>query len=206
MCYSPEVSAGTFLFVTAVSAYLFTRNKGLDRAIAGILFVVGLMQLIEWILWLNLECNWINKFLSRLIHIYLVLQPVAINFLVWFYNAGWASHYKEIGLLSLVLVPIVAWRTRALQTKCVSVGPTGNLQWAGIPNQAWDSRLMRAIYYPALFYPILTLKNKLFSAVYGFFGIGSLLVYWKASEKSWPSLWCHFVNALSVLAVIRPGL
>jgi hypothetical protein len=203
MCYSAEVSAGTFLFVSAICAYLWKRGKGLDRPIAGILFTVVLMQALEWILWNNLSCNWINKLVSRLIHIYLVLQPVVINFLVWFYDAGWGSGYKELGLLSLLFVPIVAWRTGYLQTKCAALGPKGNLQWAGVPNDAWDSRLMRAFYYPALFYPILTLKNTTFAALYGLFGIGSLFVYGETSEKSWPSLWCHFVNSLALFAVFR---
>jgi hypothetical protein len=203
MCYSAEVSIGTFLFVAAVTAWLWQRNKGLDRPIGLILLVVSFMQLLEYILWMNLSCNWINKLVSRLIHIYLVLQPAVINLIVWFYDAGKFSGYWQLGLLSFAFVPIVAWRAQSLTTKCASLGPKGNLQWPGIPNDAWDSRLMRAFYYPALFYPILTLKNTMFSTLYGIFGIASLFIYGEKSEKSWPSLWCHFVNMLSVYAVFR---
>jgi hypothetical protein len=57
MCYSAEVSIQTFLFVSIVCGFLWYRNKGSDRPISLILFVVVLMQLVEYGLWENLDCT-----------------------------------------------------------------------------------------------------------------------------------------------------
>ncbi len=203
MCYSAEVSIGTFGFVAAVTAWLWQRNKGLDRPIGLILLVVSFMQLLEFFLWLNLDCGWINKLVSRLIHIYIALQPVALNAIVWFYYAGWASGYLPVAILSAAFLPVILWRSQSIQGKCTKVGPSGSLVWPGIPNNAVDGLAIRALYYPALAFPILTLKNTTFSALYGAFGIFSNFVYGAESKQSWPSLWCHFVNLLSVYAVFR---
>lgn len=205
MCYSAEVSAGTFLFVSAVTTFLWIRNKGIDRALAGILFFIGFMQAIEWGLWTNLECSSINKALAFSIPIYLALQPVIINFIVWFYKAGWASGYEWVGLFSLVFTGIVVWRNRNNYGSCVTLDTHKNLIWPGVANQDCEDQLIRSIYYIIMLYPLLTLKNVWFSAAYTAFGAASLWMFNHTSSKSWPSLWCHFVSALSVISLIRPA-
>lgn len=205
MCYSAEVSAGTFLFVSAVTTYLWIRNKGIDRALAGILFFIGFMQAIEWGLWTNLDCNSVNKGLAFSIPIYLALQPVVINLLVWFYKAGWASGYEWVGLFSLAYTGIVIWKNRNDYGSCVTLDTNKNLIWPGVANQDFEDQLLRSVYYATMLYPLLTLKNSWFSATYTLFGAVSLWMFGETSSKSWPSLWCHFVNALAVLAIIRPA-
>jgi hypothetical protein len=205
MCYNAQVSGGTFIFVSLICGWLWQRNTGIDRAIAGILFFIGLMQALEWILWTHLDCGWINKIVSRLIHVYIAIQPVVANFIVWFYNAGWAPGYWYLGVLSLLFVPVVAWRSREIQGQCTRLGPKGNLVWPGVPGKGVDSKLIRLVYYATLLYPILTLKNTTFSALYSVAAAVSLWYYQGKSEQSWPSLWCHFVNLLAVFAVLRPA-
>ena len=205
MCYNAQVSGGTFVFVSGICLWLWQRNQGIDRAIAGILFFIVVMQGLEWILWLNLDCDWINKLVSRLIHIYIAFQPVAANFLVWFYDAGWATGYGYLALLSLLMVPVVAWRSRKIQGKCTKIGSSGSLEWPGVPGKGSDSKLIRLVYYATLLYPILTLKNAFFSVAYSVSAAASLWYFQDRSETAWPSLWCHFVNLLSVFAVLRPA-
>jgi hypothetical protein len=204
MCYNAEVSATTFGLVTLASGWLWIRNHGIDRALAGILFFIGVMQGLEWILWTHLKCDWINQLVSRFIPIYLALQPIFINFIVSWFDAGWAPGYTLLGWICLAFLPLVAWRGQSIQGQCTKIGPTGHLQWPGVPDNTPVGRIIRAFYYVALAYPILTLKNTTFSFLYGFFSILSLFVFGQ-DGKSWPSLWCHFVNLLAVFAVVRPG-
>jgi hypothetical protein len=60
------------------------------------------------------------------------------------------------------------------------------------------------IYYPAMIYPFVTLKNSPFAILYLFFAGLSHGIFKGQESKSWPSLWCHFVNALAAFAVVRP--
>jgi hypothetical protein len=204
MCYNARVSIGTFLFVAVVAVYLWSRDKGIDKALALILVSIALMQLLEWGLWLNLSCNWLNRAITMIIPVYLALQPVVINWVVSDYAAGWATHYKEVAtFVAATLVPFQAYRSYAAGPRCTSTDAAGHLVW----NRGTLGPMSAAIYYPAMLYPLLTLKNTTFSALYVGF---AALSHWrlKRGDKSgaWPSLWCHFINTLAAFAVVRGGV
>jgi hypothetical protein len=55
--YNARVSLGTFLFVAAAAAFLWGRDRGIDRALALMLLTIALIQLLEWGLWTNLSCG-----------------------------------------------------------------------------------------------------------------------------------------------------
>lgn len=203
MCYNAEVSATTFGLVALVSGWLWVRNAGIDRALAVILFFIGLMQGLEWILWTNLECDTVNRMTSKAIYVYLGLQPIVINLAVWAFRAGWAPGYFWIAVACAVALPLFLWRGFQAKEKCSTVGPTGNLVWAGMPDTTPYGVWASNAYYLAVFYPILTLKDPVFSILYGFFAILSRAMM-GMNGKSWPSLWCHFVNVLAIFAVVRP--
>lgn len=208
MCYSPEVSAGTFTFVGLVAMFLWNRAAPLDRPIALILLVVAAMQLIEFGIWLNLDCGPINKTLSAAIPLLLYAQPLLLNLIVWWYKASWAPTATAVTAAILLLAaPFQIWKVAATPRTCVTVAASGNhLQWAGIPDEAPLGILSRMLYYVAMLIPLVTLKDSVFAALYlGF----STLSLWRIQEtkgSTWPSVWCHFVNFLAAFAVIRHPL
>ena len=204
MCYSAEVSATTFGLVTLASGWLWMRNAGIDRALAVILFFIGLMQGLEWILWENLDCGPVNRATSKAVYVYLGLQPIILNLAAWYFRAGWAPGYLWIAAACTVALPLLLWRGFRAQEPCAYLGPTGNLVWAGMPDTTPLGKGIASAYYLATFYPMLTLKDTTFSILYSFFAILSLGIF-GANAKSWPSLWCHFVNALAIFAVVRPN-
>lgn len=201
MCYNARVSAGTFLFVAAVTAYLWSRNRGIDRPLGLMLLFIAVMQLLEWGLWLNTSCNWLNKLLTALIPIYLVLQPVALNWIVGAYDAGWGSSYKTVAAFAAAtMLPYQLYKAADTYGDCSYVGGAGHLVWKGVPLK----NPISFIYYATLIYPFATLKNGPFALLYLFFAGLSHQIFRGGAEKSWPSLWCHFVNALAAFAVVRP--
>ena len=204
MCYNANISLMTFIFVSTICIVLWYCNKGTDRPIALILFVIVLMQLVEYGIWKHLDCSFINKFLSSLIPILLFLQPILINIIAWWFNTGWASGYLPIALAFSLYLPYKiysAWRSYG---KCVNVGEGGHLEWVSVPDQSTFGIIERYIYYVALAYPIATLKNVPFAILFTGFSFASLIQTGLISQKTWPSIWCHFVNFLSVFALIRP--
>ena len=201
MCYSAEVSIQTFLFVSIICGFLWYRNKGSDRPISLILIVVVLMQLVEYGLWENLDCGSMNKLLASFIPILLFLQPLLINFIVWFFNAGWGSGYLTLALLSTVFLPYKIYSAWADYGKCVKVGEGGNLEWVGVPDQTLAGYIERCIYYAMLAYPIITLKNIPFALTFTGLSFISLIQFGSTNEKTWPTLWCHYVNFLSIFAL-----
>lgn len=200
MCYSAEVSAGTFFFVSFASIFLWARNNGIDRALAGILFFIGLMQVFEWFLWSYPECDDVKKTVTQAIPVYLLLQPVAVNLFVWFFNAGWASGYEWVAAACLLGIPWGLMRARANWGVCVKE-EGGHLVWPGVADMSASKRLERFLYYAAMLYPLLTLKNRMFSALYVIFAVASWYLFTGKSPDAWPSLWCHFVNLLAVFAI-----
>lgn len=209
MCYSPSVSIGTFAFVALAAAILWHRAAPYDRPIALILLVVVSMQLLEWGLWLTgPSCtSALNKALTALIPIVLYAQPVLLNAIVWKFNAGLAppTLYEALTKGLLLLFPLFVWKLAPLlQSKstslCTTADPvSGHLAWPVVLPEPWSS-----LYYPAMLTPLLSFRDSSFGLLYTFFAALSWTRLRSSKEKTWPSVWCHFVNFLAVFALVRP--
>jgi hypothetical protein len=201
MCYSANVSAGTFLFVAAGAYYMWQRNRDIDRPLALILLFIAFMQVLEWILWLNLGCGPINKLIMAIIPVYLVLQPVVLNWIVGAWKAGWGVSYGVVAAsAAALLVPERLYSAVKNYGECAHLGSSGHLVWPDVPFKSF----IPYIYYTALIYPILTLNNSAFAALYMLFATASYYMFRRSNKEAWPSIWCHFVNLLTVFAVLRP--
>jgi hypothetical protein len=209
MCYSSEVSLGTFTGVSAICIYLWIRNNKIDRAVSLILFVIGFMQLLEWILWENQECNNINKAVTAIIPIYLYLQPVALALIVWQMNAGWGTLYPYILLLLVLLSPFYAlnWKTLTTSKPCIQKSKCGHLDWS-IQLNIFDSsispfmRFIILLYYFSMVYVGATLKNKTLAAIFVLLWSSSWIYTNIFYKEVWTSIWCHSVNACAVIALL----
>jgi hypothetical protein len=201
MCYSAEVSFGTFAFVVIIATFLWFRNSKTDRTIGLILIIVVLMQLIEGVLWLHPECDTINQHFSAMIPIILYLQPLLINAIVAFYVSGRSSGYATIALLLLCFLPFQLIQIYQRFGKCVTKN-NGQLDWTPLIGQVDSIGILPGfIYDAAMLFPFLTLKNSVFGISYTALSIISRIGFEGNYTQTWPSLWCHFVNGLAVLAL-----
>lgn len=204
MCYSAEVSLGTFVFVALGAIVLWQRNDTLDRPIGLLLLVVALMQLVEFFLWKNLDCGPANRFWTHMIPVALLLQPILSLWIVWQWKAGWGPYYKELLILtSAISVPVLAQFWRALNS-CTKLDEYGHLVW---PKDAYDiSPLGTTLYTLVNSYINITLKDPVYA--------GLMIAFYHLSDrqsqamypKSWPSVWCQFANFLMCIALARPYL
>ena len=200
MCYSPEASIGTFLFVAAVSAYLWNRNHPLDRPVALIFLVVVIMQLLEFLIWISLDSPQRLAILTKAIPFILFLPPRHFMLIHWLYKPGWGLFYREAFFFLLLLFPFALYSIYSQIKGVVKVGTSGHLEWP-VGAYMW-SPWINAMYWFFLVYGFGILKNIPLSL--GMVG-GAYLsysIFERSRPEVWPSMWCHIVNFLSVLAVL----
>jgi hypothetical protein len=204
MCYSASVSFTTFFFVVCISIVVWIRNKGTDRAIALILIVVAFMQLIEGVIWLHHECDIIKQYFSASIPIILYIQPLLINAIVAWYAAGSSSGYGIIAVLFLIFLPFQLFRAYQDFGRCVTTNTNGQLDWTPLLGNMDPIHILpRLIYDGAMIFPFLTFKNHVFGLSYIGLSIVLKVIFEGKFTQTWPSLWCHFVNGLAVLALLQ---
>lgn len=203
MCYSPEVSIGTFSFVGAVCIVLWHRGKPIDKALTWILLIIASMQLLEFGLWKNLECGLPNKIFSGLIPVVLWLQPLIIITSVWYYKVGWLGMYGWLIAIYLALLPVLITKYLSNPTlgQCTTVGNCGFLIWP-FTTRGDTSSYFQALYHTFMILGLATLKSTAFSVFY----VGSSALAYAYTKMyyrdSWSSVWCHFVNSLAIGAMV----
>lgn len=88
MCFDAKTSAITFSIAMVSSIYLYYRgtikHDNIDKFFSIIVILIGLMQLLEYFIWKNQNCNYINHKLSLLILVILTLQPILGS--AWYYH------------------------------------------------------------------------------------------------------------------------
>jgi hypothetical protein len=203
MCYSAEVSLGTFLFVEIIAIYLWNRNRRIDRPMALILSILVFMQFLEYLIWINQECNAMNKAVTSLIPYYLLLQPVLISMILYTLKAGNGSLYP---LIIATSIPILLLSTQLPNRgDCIKAGECGHLDWnfaeGGIMKVPISTSIVVIWYFFALFYTAATLKGELAPFVTALLAV-SLFVSSVYYNRVWSSMWCHSINAISVVALL----
>ena len=84
MCFNKEISLTTFIVASIISILFYLRNKPNDRLIAIFNFSIGLMQLAEYFIWLNINNKEKNKFYTRIAKLIYSLHPIVILFAFYF--------------------------------------------------------------------------------------------------------------------------
>ena len=204
MCYSPEVSLGTFLFVSCICIYKWNRNKGIDKAAALLFFVIVFMQLVEFFLWINPTCNSVNKTFSSFVPIVLYLQPLLFSLIVWKFRAGFGTYTSSIFYAWLLaFIPSLFYMNSiGLFQNCIQKGSNGHLHW-NISSMIDSSKniLFASAYYGSLTYIFATLHDRLLSFLFLAIGTLSALQASNIIDTSWGSVWCHSVNLTAVLSL-----
>ena len=202
MCYSATTSFGTFLFVAIICLFLWRGNQ-VQKTLAIILFFISLMQVIEGLLWLNIECDTTNIILSSFIPVLLFLQPLVAIGTVYAIGTGYLSPVVYKGLLGIWLLSLplfIAWMKEGFG-KCTTIGPSGHLVWPFTNNPVHHS-LIQSIYNIILGIGFITLDTRW----YGLFYIVAASIGYHVSRTayghSWGSVWCHFVNLLAIGALL----
>lgn len=201
MCYSASSSFGTFFFVFFICCILWIRGSKLQKSLSIMLFFIALMQVIEGFLWLNIDCNNVNMFITSFIPILLFLQPIVIIGTLYSFGTGLLSpfFYKILLGISLLSLPLYIDFFKDGLGKCTVIGQNGHLVW---PFMSLNSNSFTQILYNILLgIGFATLNTEWYGM---FYVIMATLGYFKSRityGHSWGSIWCHYVNLLAIGAL-----
>lgn len=201
MCYSASSSFGTFFFVFFICCILWIRGSNLQKSLAIMLGFIALMQVIEGLLWLNIECDNINIFITSFIPILLFIQPIVIIGTLYSFGTGLLSPfiYKILlGIAFLSLPLYIDWFKDGIG-KCTVIGKNGHLVWP-FTNTNPDS-LAHILYNILLAIGFGTLNTEWYGIFYLVMAVLGNIKSRITYGHSWGSIWCHYVNLLAIGAL-----
>lgn len=106
MCFSADVSLGTFISGIFFSVLCFSLGTA-EAKIIGVFFgFVIFMQLIEYLLWKHQECDQYNKNLTIAGMILNHLQPIVLFLAVILFNKNIPSNNLKIMILAVIIYVI----------------------------------------------------------------------------------------------------
>jgi hypothetical protein len=202
MCYSASSSFGTFFFVSCICCILWIRGSKVQKSLAIMLGCIAFMQVVEGFLWLNIECNDVNRFITYFIPVVLFLQPIVVIGALYTFNSGFLPplFYKILLGISILSLPLyVDWFKDGIG-KCTVIGQNGHLVWPFTNTNL--NTLAQVIYNILLVVGFATLHTKWYGI---FYVIMAAVGYFKSRityGHSWGSIWCHYVNLLSIGALL----
>uniref|UniRef100_A0A6C0JJ96 Uncharacterized protein n=1 Tax=viral metagenome TaxID=1070528 RepID=A0A6C0JJ96_9ZZZZ len=205
MCWNPDISINTFIFSVLTLLFIYLTNtyskyktKTFDNPLMYLLFFeVVLIQLIEFFLWKNLKNDKMNKLLSRLACIIILLQPFTIILMIQRYDI------KHIMLALYSLFVILLYINTSLYHKNsfrTTVGINGHLSWEWMNYKGYQNIFLFIL---LLFYIIPTLFTNNF--VLFLFVIVSLVISFVQYFKynTFGSMWCWLSNIFLLYFIIN---
>lgn len=180
MCYSPEVSFGTWFFGIIASIYLSHKNKPFIFPL-----VVSQMQLVEGLRWINVIDERILAVLGKLV---LYSQPIAA-----FYEAKRYSY-----ILPYIVAQTATELIAGSRDLRFNVAADGHFEWKWIKSPFSLETL------PYWIYLILGTSFILPNGA-GLLMLGLLAYYYINHNKynTYGSLWCVSVNILWIFYLFR---
>ena len=223
MCFNKESSIVLFFSSIGFSLYLYKIGDPTLKILAVFTIYIAFMQLIEFFIWLNLECNSTNQFLSKLIPIYLMGQPLVLLLAMYYFKTYNINVNYILFLIFIYLSAFLYLIYDAIISKkkpCITT-ENSNLIWNTIYSDSKSDNFFikfltkinifnnkhrvlvdnySILYYITIFL-FLLLKKKLYSYTYIFL---LLITYILISLKEKPvySYWCFSINFIPIILIL----
>lgn len=203
MCWNQYISLNTFVFSTFVLLLIAYNNKytpykiqELNNIFIYIFFMSFIaMQLIEFFIWRNINDVDMNRKLSILGALLLVIQPMASLLLL-------KDDFTKKTMLAAYSIPAIAFFVYKLYTQefNTTVTKTGHLKWNWINLD--KNKILGLVWFFFLYFSIFT-NTQNYEA--GFITIFLLVFsyYSYNKEGSYGSLWCWSINSLMIFYAIK---
>ena len=203
MCYSAESSLTAFIIGTSASLYLLLKSKNATNRAIGLFFItVNLIQLLEYFIWIDQECGFLNDFSSKMIYPILALQLLSIIFGTYFFNVSYipASILKVCGILVTFYIINLLYSNYFNNNKvwCTKPNEDKSLQWANHKPNTIESML----YYIIFFIIPFLLKERSKGIFLLLLGIISWASTRYENSNSSNSRWCYYSSFMPTFFVI----
>lgn len=204
MCYDTKSSLIAWIIAVVISLFLIHRNRSYDRWNAGFILVFSSIQLFEGGLW-STKNQSINSFITKIILVFLLLQPLMQTYLGAKYTKSNFLHMMIYIYFAIILYGLYRVVTSSKGEFYTNTGEGGHLIWndkkhpnsflsGGIP-------LIGILYFIGLFLPLMFAEK--------YKGIPLLLIglltlcysLTKAKKGEFSSLWCYYSVIYAVVAL-----
>ena len=200
MCFNKSSSIVTYVMGTLLSITLYKYGDNIDKHIALFSLVFVQMQLAEYFMWKDQECNNTNHYASIFGHIVLLLQPISVILFGIILNTfSYPKKYLYILLFIIILPLLHKIYLYSVNNKklCTLEQQSGNLEWEFVDGNTEDwSNFYFMLYFLFLSVPWLLLNDK-FRGFTFFMLIILSYTYNRYNFEQWESKWCFY-------AVITP--
>ena len=203
MCWNQYISLNTFVFSTFVLLLIAYNNKytpykiqELNNVFIYIFFMSFIaMQLIEFFIWRNINDVDMNRKLSILGALLLVIQPMASLLLL-------KDDFTKKTMLTAYSIPAISFFVYKMYTQefTTTVTKTGHLKWNWINLD--KNKILGLVWFFFLYFSIFANKQNYEAGLITIF----LLVFSYYSynkEGSYGSLWCWSINSLMIFYAIK---
>lgn len=187
MCWSFEVSLGSFIAILVVGSYLarYPRPGTNDRWIGLFVLWIGLVQLFEAMQWADQGCSLnVNEMATLALFVVIMLEPLVHSLIALkFGNRPWLATTLVCLSVAFALYGALAFAPRENQ---MCTRPTcRHLDWQWVrnaPNWYW------AVFVILLTAPLLAMPTDRW--IYILFVFGILALAW--IQEGFSSLWCFY--------------
>jgi hypothetical protein len=208
MCWSFDVSLGTFIFGTLCSIYLYKRNGPNDIIYAIYIFVIGLMQGADAIAWYSIDNSIpsLNKFAAILSFILINIQIPTIY--LYLYKTTGQNLYLNIVIAYMGYILYTLYQIWVQYDSIkITVKPNCkndcHLDWSWlVPIRSIIHWIIVLLYLFLLVYPIMLIRNwkKYFMITIPVLTFMYSLYKFRQTNI-WGSYWCSMINLWAIVAV-----
>jgi hypothetical protein len=212
MCYTAQDSLTAYIIniISATLLYFYTDNTDF-KILSLFLLFVGQMQILDYLFWINLECNQDNKMITKIAIIFNHLQPIVLFLLLNYFN----YQQNTMAIISIILYTFFMVRytikiwpkddCTITSSVCCSLPHDPNDEEKVI-NWQWNHQPNNSLVY-FLFLAYLTFASFSFKSnkyLFALINLGSFFISTKIPKlnQSIGRIWCYlaaFVPAFLLL-------
>jgi len=203
MCYSAESSIISFLIGGSLSLYLILCGKNnTNKHIGLFLFSVCLIQLLEYLMWIDQDCSWKNDIASRSIMLVLSLQLYSIFLGAYIYKTTILSD-NILKIILITLTPVFIYfgfkdYFKKNKKWCSKPNEDRSLQWV---NQG-NSKMLSYVYYAVFLISPFMLKELYKGLIIFIFGLLTFIFTRYENTLTSNSRWCYFSSFIPIVFIL----
>lgn len=205
MCYSAESSITSFIIGSSCCTYLLLSKNKYYKHIGLFLLFVVFIQLLEYFMWIDQKCGWLNDIASRSVNLILGLQIYTIFLGGYMFNTLYISKKYLMIILFIFTVTLMYALIYPFFDEdliwCTKPNENNSLQWANHGIFYFEPYL--TILYYSLFLILPFLFKKLWMSLTLFiFGAITFIFTRYPNSYSSNSRWCYYSSFLPILFVL----